>query len=146
MNGAYFITVCTNNRKKLFWEVGADSIRPQSTDRLSPMGKIVETAIQNIPKYYDGVTVEKYVVMPDHIHLMVMIGSNDGRMTSAPTISTIVGQTKRWVSKQIGTSIWQKSFHDHVIRNEEDFQNIWAYIENNPRKYWLQKDERFAGG
>ena len=56
-------------------------------------------------------------------------------MISAPTINTVIGQMKRWASKQIGTSIWQKSFHEHIIRNEQDYREIWAYIENNPAKW-----------
>ena len=78
--------------------------------------------------------------MPDHIHLILRIESNtSGRMVSAPTISTAVGSMKRWVSKQIGKPIWQKSFYEHGIRNQQDYDEIWTYIDNNPLKYALNR-------
>ena len=61
----------------------------------------------------------------------------EGRILSAPTLSTVIGMMKRSVTKQMGRPVWQKSFHDHVIRNETDYREIWEYIETNPRK-WMQ--------
>ena len=138
--GAYFITVCTANRAKVFWNrVGADIIRPQNVP-LSPIGKIVEQGILQMADHYENVTVDKYCVMPDHIHLILRIETDhDGRMISAPTVSTVVGSMKRWVSRQVGSPIWQKSFYDHAIRNQQDYDEIWRYIENNPLKYTLKK-------
>ncbi len=137
--GAYFITVCTANREKLFWNsVGADIIRPQNAP-LSAIGKIVEQGILQMASHYENVTVDKYCVMPDHIHLILRIESDiDGRMISAPTVSTVVGSMKRWVSKQVDRAIWQKSFYDHRIHNQQDYNEIWQYIENNPLKYTLK--------
>ena len=138
--GAYFITICTANREKIFWDgVGADIIRPESI-QLSSMGKISELAILQIAKHYENVVIDKYCIMPDHIHLILRIESDiDGRIISAPTVSTVVGSMKRWISRQIGKSIWQKSFYDHGIRNQQDYDEIWQYIENNPLKYTLTK-------
>lgn len=138
--GAYFITVCTANRENIFWNcVGADIIRPQNVP-LSAAGKIVEQAICQIPNHYENVSVDKYCVMPDHIHLIVRIEPDiDGRILSAPTVSTVVGSMKRWVSRQVGRPIWQKSFYDHGIRNQWDYDEIWEYIENNPLQYALKK-------
>ncbi len=56
-------------------------------------------------------------------------------MISAPTVSTVVGQMKRWASRQAGAALWQKSYHEHVIRNENDYREIWEYIEANPAKW-----------
>jgi len=138
--GAYFITVCTANKEKLFWEsVGADIIRPQTVP-LSEIGKILEQSILQIETHYKNVVVEKYCIMPDHVHLILHIESRiDGRMISAPTVSTIIGSMKRWVSRQVGKSIWQKSFYEHVVRNQQDYDAIWEYIQNNPLKYALKK-------
>ena len=90
--GAYFITICTANREKIFWDcVGADIIRPQNV-KLTRMGKITETAIHQIPTHFKGISVDKYCIMPDHIHLILRIESGaDGRMISAPTVSTVIG-------------------------------------------------------
>ena len=135
-SGAYFITVCTAGREKLFWSaVGADIIRPQDVP-LSPMGKIAEQGILQMAAHYENITVDRHCVMPDHIHILLRMESDgNGRMISAPTVSTAVGSLKRWVSRQIGRPIWQKSFYDHAIRNQLDCDEIWQYIENNPLKY-----------
>ena len=138
--GAYFITVCTANRENIFWTgVGADIIRPQDVP-LSTAGKIVEQGILQIPTHYENVVVDNFCIMPDHIHLILRIESDiDGRIVSAPTVSTVVGSMKRWVSRQIGRPVWQKSFYDHGIRNQQDYDEIWQYIENNPLKYALKR-------
>lgn len=68
---------------------------------------------------------------------------SDGRMISAPTISTVIGQMKRWVSKQIGVPLWQKSFNDRILWNEKAYREAWKYIENNPlKKYFDTHGER----
>ena len=133
---AYFITICTENRKNMFWEdVGASIARPEDV-RLSTYGKIVEESIRNIPNHYGAVTVDRFVIMPNHIHLLLQIHTDaSGRAMLAPTISTIVAQMKGAVTKKIGHAIWQKLFHDHVIRNQKDYEMIWNYIERNPMKW-----------
>ena len=138
--GAYFVTICTKNRAQILWEtVGADIIRPQDVS-LSVVGKIVEQGVLQISNHYDHIAVDKFCIMPNHVHLILVIQNNeDGRMISAPTVSTVVGSMKRWVSKQIGRSIWQKSFYEHGIRNQQDYDEIWEYIENNPLKYALNR-------
>lgn len=132
----YFITVCTEKRRSIFWEdVGATIGRPQDV-RLSRCGKIVNQAILKIPQHYPTLTIEHYVVMPNHIHLLLKICTDDyGRPLVAPTISTVIQQMKGVVTKQLGYGIWQKSFHDHIIRNERDYLKIWEYIDCNPMKW-----------
>ena len=81
------------------------------------------------------ISVDKYCVMPDHIHVILSINTDEnGRQIAAPTVSTVVGHMKRWVSMQIGYSIWQKSFIDRVIRNDKGYRAVWEYIDNNPIK------------
>ena len=82
--------------------------------------------------------------MPNHIHLLILIKDidSDGRIISAPTdskkrLEIVIGQMKRWVSKQMGFSVWQKSFYDHIIRTENDYLDAWSYIDSNPR-LWLE--------
>ena len=154
--GAYFITICTKDKKNVFWDPcrggyhpPADSptnshpeisppdvILPPDSIRLSPYGKIVEEAIKAIPAHYAHVKLLQYVIMPNHVHLMLLIPYDNGRMISSPTsILTVVGQMKRSVSKKIGEAIWQKSFHDHIVRNGNDYENITKYIYENPIKW-----------
>ena len=135
--GAYFITVCVNDRKPILWNVGAATCRPN----LSKIGAVVELAILQIPEHYPAVSVDKYCVMPDHIHMILSINTDeDGRQVAAPTVSTVVGHMKRWVSMQIGHSIWQKSFIDRVIRNDQGYRAVWEYIESNPIKLDTSND------
>ena len=79
--------------------------------------------------------------MPNHIHMIISINAFDGRMVSAPTI---IGSLKRYVSKKIGNSIWQKSFYDHIIRDEEDYMLHVQYIDENPKKWLMGKDEYYS--
>lgn len=143
--GYYFVTVCTRDKRHLFWDetafVGADIIRPPEFE-LTPCGRIVDKAIQDIPKHYPDVWLDKYVVMPNHIH-MILVLKGSGRIISAPTksVSTIVGQMKRISSKTVGEAIWQKGFYDHIIRDEADYLRIWEYIDTNPVKW--REDEYY---
>ena len=141
--GAYFITVCTANREALFWDcAGADITAPQNLP-LSDIGKIAQRGIAQIPLHYDGVAVDQYCIMPDHIHLILRLCTGaDGRMVSAPTVSTIIGSMKRWVSRQAGSPLWQKSFYDEIIRNKKAYDEISEYIFKNPEKW--EEDELFC--
>ncbi len=136
--GTYFITVCTKDKKRLFGNVvGAPIGRPFC--ELSAYGKIVDEAIGNIEKKYPGIRVNKYVIMPDHIHLLLSILPDEsGRPMGAPTVSTVINQLKWYVSKKVGFSLWQKLYYDHIIRDEEDYNTKWQYIDNNPAT-WLEK-------
>ncbi|MBQ7691969.1 MAG: transposase [Oscillospiraceae bacterium] len=146
-SGVYFITVCTRDRAPLFWNVaslaavGAAISRPPSAVpvpyHLTAHGKTVEQAILNISEHYVGAFVDKFAIMPDHIHLLLRI-ENSGRLIAAPTVNTVIGQMKRWASKQAGFSLWQKSYYEHVIRNDADYEEACAYIEGNPAR-WLEK-------
>ena len=133
---AYFITVCTENRKNMFWvNVGASIARPEDV-RLSAYGKIAEEFIRDIPNHYVVIAVDHFVIMPNHIHLLLQIHTDqDGRAMLTPTVSMVIAQMKGVITKKIGHSIWQKSFHDHVIRNQRDYEMIWNYIEGNPMKW-----------
>jgi len=141
--GAYFITVCTLERQNYFWEnVGAIIDRPQDVE-LSIYGKIVDQAIKNIPSAYPALSLESYVIMPNHIHLLLRVCADEyGRPLVAPTMSRVVKQLKGVVSKQAGISIWQKSFHDHIIRKREDYEEHLLYIYENPMRW--RYDELYA--
>ena len=105
---------------------------------------MVDDEIRKMNTVYDSVCVEKYCIMPDHIHFLICIydrkNGRDELCSSActPTISRIIKQFKGSISKQVGKPIWQKSFYDHAIRNQQDYDEIWHYIENNPLKYVLK--------
>ena len=140
---AYFITICTENRKNLFWtDVGAIIDRPKNAP-LTNLGIIAQRSVEDIPKHYPAISVDHYVIMPNHIHLLLQINTDaNGRSMIAPTISTVVRLMKGTVSKQAGFAIWQKGFYDHVIRNVEDYNEIYKYIYENPMRW--QFDELYT--
>jgi len=135
---AYFVTLCTENRKPVLSEIVGDDahIVPK------PYGHIAEKYIRNVPE------IEKYVIMPDHIHMLIRL-DNGTMWASSPTerteplrqnrsVSNIVRSIKILTTKEIGMSIWQRSYYDHVVRNQHDYNEIWEYIEYNPIK-WAMK-------
>ena len=143
-SGAYFITVCTANREKIFWSDRRGELCSPANVPLSDIGIIVHNEIKKLNSVYDAVRVDKYCIMPDHIHFIISINTDESGRTRrgelrspvyAPTISRVIKQFKGSITKQVGRPIWQKSFYDHGIRNQQDYDEIWAYIENNPLKY-----------
>ena len=125
-NHYYFITICTHEKQCMFG----------SPNDLSQLGQIAERHIQNIPNFYQNIIVDKYVVMPNHIHMILIL--NNGEKN--PAVPLIIGQFKRGVTKEIRSFfpdriVWQRSFHDHIIRNQAGYEKIWTYIDNNPLKW-----------
>ena len=158
--GWYFITVCTKQKEHLLGEVRT-SLTPPPVGRddlgapftaLSLYGQITEKYIRSIPAAYPDVRVDKYVIMPNHVHLIIRIvrsehngPSRDGApRSSRPTISGVIGALKRFVNQKTGASIWQTSFHDHIIRGEADYLRIWHYIDTNPAKW--REDRYYKDG
>ena len=145
-NGVYHITICTANHRKILSEVipvGAIINRPQI--KLSATGRIADSAIREIPVHYQSVSIEKYVIMPNHVHLLISINqaaeNDNGRLIIAPTVSRIIKQFKSEVTKKAGFSLWQKGFYDHIIRNDADYESVWIYIDENPLKW--ENDEYY---
>lgn len=145
--GAYFITICTANREKIFWSERRGELCSPDDAPLSDIGMIVNKEIEKLNSVYDTVAVDKYCIMPDHIHFIISISTDENGLNrrgelrspvSAPTISRVIKQFKGSITKQVGRPIWQKSFYDHGIRNQQDYNEIWEYIENNPLKYLLK--------
>lgn len=87
--------------------------------------------------------------MPDHVHLILVISNHcytEQSISATPkTIMTVIGQMKRWVSKEIGFPVWQKSYFEHIIRDENDYNTKLEYIFNNTLKWNLEKgDARYV--
>ena len=142
-SGGYFLTICTLERRNYFWEnVGATIGRPQDVI-LSQYGHIVNEAINNIPLIYPALYVDCYVIMPDHIHLILIIRADEyGRPMVAPTIPRVMKQLKGYVTKRIGFSVWQKLYFDHVVRNRNDFEECAKYIHENPTRWQYRRSKK----
>lgn len=156
-NAAYFVTICTAERKPHF---GSISI-VQKEMKLSDIGRIVFDLWQLIPKNFPFVTLDEFVIMPDHIHGIIVINKNDGR-DAINRVSTITNTNSggvtgnknpmlhdnlsriiRWFKERSTFECrkinehfnWQPRFHDHIIRNRESHERIKNYIGNNPMKW-----------
>lgn len=134
------MTVCTEVRHQnilctISPSVGAIINRPSAEVSLTSPGHLARQAILEIPNRYPGILVDTYAIMPDHVHLILAVQNvrPGGRQVAAPTsISTVIQQLKRAVSRSGGQALWQKSFYDHVIRNETDLAETRRYIRDNP--------------
>ena len=103
-------------------------------DKLNLLGKITRDMILKLPDYYNGVNIDHFVVMPNHVHLILVLEESD------TNLNQIIAQYKSGVSREIhkidpDTSVWQRSYHDHVIRNQASYEKIWNYIDGNPLKW-----------
>ena len=138
--GAYFVTICTHNRKCLFSNI-VGAIHESPENKLTQYGEIVEQIIKILPDRFN-VSIPKYVIMPNHIHLIIEINDSEKRaIRESPlrchrsVIDKMVGFLKMNASKKMcninNEKIWQRSFHDHIIRAEEDYRKIWEYIDTN---------------
>ena len=138
--GAYFITVCVKDRKNLLSRIVGGGALDAPQNRLTEAGEIVNRYIlggNQIP----GVNVEKYVIMPNHVHMILLVDKGAAGGTSwspSPTNGVVphfISTWKRFCHKALGRKIFQRSYHDHVIRSEADYLKIWEYIDTNPIKW-----------
>ena len=147
--GAYFLTFCTHNRKHFLSRiVGAIHESPEL--QLTACGKIVDAVMQNIPEHLH-VTIDRYVIMPNHVHLIAVITEEDvlreiheSTLQSRSIMSKLIGYIKMNASKAIrqhygDVAVWQRGYHDHVIRNQEDYVALAEYIQTNPLRWELDK-------
>lgn len=139
--GSYFITICTLERRKILSKITVGTPLPGCPSvQLLWHGEIAEQFIQQMNAFYSHISVDNYVIMPDHIHLILTIHAVNGHPgrgvpTKTSEISRFIGTFKRFCNREYGENIWQSRFYDHVIRNSQDYLEIWEYIENNPAKY-----------
>ena len=132
----YSVTICTHNKKCIFG----------MPDNPTVCGKIAEEHLLNIEKHYEGIQIDRYVVMPNHIHAIVVIGCDPEaeRSRPFPTLDTVLGLYKSCVSREIHKifpeiKVWQKSYFDEIIRNKEAYKEICRYIDENPLKWEISK-------
>ena len=138
--GAYFITICTCSKLPTLGTIVGGGALDAPFVRLSKLGQTVLRYIQS-GNCVTGITVDKFVIMPNHIHLILLVDETASRGTSrapSPTNAVIphfISTFKRFCNRDAGSQIFQRSYHDHVIRNEDDYLKIWQYIDNNPARW-----------
>lgn len=136
--GGYFITICTRGNKCILSDIVCEDRSDNIKNNYTKIGSIVDKYLNMIESSYQNVSLGRYVIMPNHVHLILILSSGTPG-SSSPTISQIISAFKRFVNKEIGYSIWQRSFYDHVIRETRDYEEISLYIENNPLKWRFDK-------
>ena len=169
-NGAYFITICTEKKKCCLSQIRL--IQSEAMVTLTRKGQIVERFIYEIPVKYPTVSVDHYVIMPNHVHLLLRIDrfcgtgnpsptmgnggtgnppptmGNGGTENLSPTVGNVVGWFKYKTTKAVNeaetkkASFWQRSYYDHVIRDENDYFTRWNYIDGNPPRW--EKDAYYT--
>lgn len=146
--GAYFVTICTFEKKCLFGKVVDGELAGEAQMVYSPVGEIARNCLLETEKHFQDLKVDNWVIMPNHIHILFRIEGSAERIYPLPTpdISIVVGTFKAAVTRAVGNAymhsgkLWQSSFYDHIIRDETDYRNIWQYISGNLSKW---KEDKF---
>ncbi|KFJ42053.1 transposase [Francisella philomiragia] len=162
-NGYYYVTICTKDRISYFGEITSDGEMI-----LNNCGSLVFKALKNVPQFYNDVFLDEFIVMPNHIHAIVIIQNkiNVGTeqcsvqsnnlaketmtaqcavTTKKSNLSQIIKSYKNVCTKQIRNNLglsnfqWQRSFYDHIVRDEQSLLKIREYVQNNPVKWHLDK-------
>ena len=148
--GAYFITICTHGRECILGDLVDGEMR------LNEYGDIARGEWLNLPNRYPDIELDAVVIMPNHIHAIIAIHAvgvihelplrNDTKHRRTMLIPKIVGYVKMNTAKRInqsrntpGARVWQRNYHEHVIRNEADLARIRKYVANNPRKWDMDR-------
>lgn len=144
--GAYFVTICTYDRRKTLGEICRDDPCGRPKTALLPLGKIASDTLQIIEEKYN-ISVDYFVIMPDHIHIILFLPDTSpaehgyalGRIIGA--YKSLVANEWLKICKADGVTmgkLWQERYYDHIIRNDEDLANVRAYIAANPDR-WAEK-------
>ena len=155
-NGAYFVTICTAHKRPLFGVVrrGDPCGRPPGPAyvELSELGRIVESYLTEIPSHYPDVYLASYVIMPDHIHMILVrtqtqsqragqcpapteesdLSCRRGGTPGPPALPKIINAFKSLTTRKAGISLWQRGYYEHILRNQQDFDEAAGYIARNP--------------
>lgn len=160
--GAYFVTICTHNRECIFGEVANGEVL------LNEFGQVVESAWFDLPKHYPNVELDAFVVMPNHVHGIIIVGAglidNVGAgFKPAPTMAMAAGKKpvptggyalsevvrgfKTFSARRInevrdtlGTPVWQRNYYEHIARDEDRLNRIREYIINNPTQWQYDRE------
>jgi putative transposase len=156
-DGAYFITICTRNRVFAFGEIADDLFRP------TKRGLIARACWEDIPNHRSYVSLDEFVVMPNHVHGVFWI--EGGRATQVSplhgksarlvpaSVGAIVGAYKAAVSRQINklrqgaaTGLWQPNYYEHIVRTDRALDAIREYIVTNPQRWAADPENPSSNG
>ena len=145
-SGAYFVTICTKNKKCLFSHIVGRGFTPaeETEIKYTTYGEIAEKQLLSLENRYECVKIDKYVIMPNHIHAIIVLDNETAGASPCPTLSDIVCAYKSITTREcrkhgFDGNVFQTSFYDHIIRNQKDYDEIYKYIQDNPVKWEMDK-------
>lgn len=151
LRGAYFVTICSVNRACLFGEIVNGEIR------LHQAGFTVQECWEEIPAHFPDVELDEFVVMPNHVHGIIVVSSGKGAACRAPTVErfgrpvpgsipTVMRSFKSAATKRTnqmcrspGAKLWQRNYWEHIIRNETELSRLREYVLTNPMRWELDR-------
>ncbi len=145
--GAYFITICTQDRRCILSRIVGTGVLDCPQIELTKYGTIAEKYIKQLNNFYDHISLGSYVIMPNHIHLLLFVKDIGQSRTPVPTgrtransaFSQFISTFKRFCNKDYGKNIWQARAYDHIIRNRQDYDEHIRYIYENPIRWQFDK-------
>ena len=160
--GVYFVTICIRDRMQILSEVvkidfdtlddardvlvGEGLAPPEYQTILKPCGMIVKEQLLLLESRYDNVTIEDYVIMPDHIHVLIYLHKKTGGASPSPTLDDVICAFKslssRACKKQLGIEkMFQRSSAEHIVRDIFDYETRKKYIYENPMRWYYKNNE-----
>ena len=161
--GAYFVTIRSSDSEPVFGRMTGGKLRP------SPIGLCARDCWTEIPKHFPFVELDVFILMPDHLHGIVQIVHSDHKRPAVTvgarhvvplqdaatpsfgysqphSLPRVVGSFKAAVSRRVGRPIWQRNYHERIIRDEEELRQIRWYIRTNPRRWTTEERSLAVGG
>ena len=151
--GYYFVTICTQDRQKLFGEIINGKLI------LNDRGEMIKKWIYEIENKFSHILIDRYIIMPNHLHCIIIVGADlcvcpknnimpykQGGHIGLPlpqiiqwfktmTTNEYIKGVKNKIYPPFNKKIWQRNYYDRIIRNEQEYEKIYEYIENNPLKW-----------
>ena len=158
--GAYFVTICTRDRKQILSEivktdftatnktinsaVGEGLAPPECTVKLKPCGEIAKEQLRLIENRFPNVEIDDFVIMPDHLHIIILLHKEAGGASPSPTLDDVVcafkSLTSRICKQRYGIErIFQRSSAEHIIRDRQDYETRIKYIYDNPMRWYYKQ-------
>ena len=140
--GAYFVTICTQNRRCVLSRIVGRGLAPAKTTAIeyTSLGEIAEKQLFLLADRYPYLTIDQYVIMPNHIHAILILNGETAGASPRPTLTDIVCTYKSLTTRECKKNgfrekLFQTSFYEHIIRSREDYEEIVKYIYENPIRW-----------
>ena len=142
-SGLYFITICTQEMRCVLSEAVGRGLAPAAI-HLKPYGKVAEEELLSLEKRFQCVSIKSYVIMPNHIHFIMLLNNETAGARPRPTVMDVICAYKSLTTRRCKTlhpidKLFQTSFYEHIIHNREDYKETLKYIYNNPSNWYFDK-------